>query len=84
MNTAAIKVKSISWLGSSASNLLAAEPTLIVNGVSLGQGISKVRFQNLDGQTMMCPERPLVIVIEYRDCLVPKDVKGMIQKNKLV
>lgn len=84
MSTAAIKVKSISWLGSSASNLLAAEPTLIVNGVSLGQGISKVRFQNLDGQTMMCPERSLVIVIEYRDCLVPKDVKEMIQKNKLV
>lgn len=84
MSTAAIKVKSISWLGSSASNLLAAEPTLIVNGVSLGQGISKVRFQNLDGQKMMRPERPLAIVIEYRDFLVPKDVKEMIQKNKLV
>ncbi|MGX6395194.1 hypothetical protein [Lactiplantibacillus pentosus] len=84
MSKAAIKVNSISWIGSSASGLLAAEPELIVNGVSLGQGISKVRFHNLDGQTMMCPERPLVIVIEYRDCLVPKDVKEMVQKNKLV
>ncbi|RWU87224.1 hypothetical protein ACH5A9_02895 [Lactiplantibacillus plantarum] len=84
MNTAAIVVKSISWIGSSSRSLRAAEPNLIVNGVQLGQGICKVGYQNLDGQTMMRPERLLVIVVEYRDCLVPKDVKEMIQKNTLV
>ncbi|WP_372486971.1 hypothetical protein [Lactiplantibacillus plantarum] len=61
-----------------------AEPTLIVNGVQLGQGILKVGYQNLDGQTLMRPERRLIIVVEYRDDLVPRDVKEMIQKNKLI
>lgn len=79
-----IIVKSISWIGSSSGGLRAAEPTLIVNGVQLGQGIITVGFQNLDGQTLMRPEHRLIIVVEYRDYLIPRDIKEMIQKNKLI
>lgn len=79
-----IRVNSINWSGSSKRGLKAGQLDLVVNGVKLGRGIRRIKFEDSHSDTLMRPEFELEMVIVYADYLVPQETLQMINNNKII